>query len=352
MATDPTTDRAPDRIARLIQEHGPITFSRFMEEALYGAGGFYEEAPVGSGAGTSFVTSPHVHPVFGQLLGTAIAELWDLLGRPEPFRLAEVGAGDGTLAHQLIDGLSHLGGLRYIAVERSAGSREKLASSSAIEVTDEIPRAADLFLANELLDNLPFDLRIDGTDVMIAVRSDGGFEPLVEGRRVDGLDRAEVVPLGAIGFIDRLAGSLRERPSYSLLIDYGGSGAAGGPAHGYRSHSIVEDLLDEPGSSDITAGIDFDLIVERAVRAGLATHGPIEQRQALIALGFDRWVGEELERQQRLLDERDGIEAVRAWGGRSRATLLVDPLGLGRLRWLLLSTEGLPAPSWLSGQAT
>ena len=31
---------------------------------------------------------------------------------------------------------------------------------------------------------------------------------------------------------------------------------------------------------------------------------------------------------------------------RSRATLLVDPSALGRFRWLLLASPGLPSPPW------
>jgi hypothetical protein len=64
-------------------------------------------------------------------------------------------------------------------------------------------------------------------------------------------------------------------------------------------------------------------------------------------LGFDRWIREELGRQAKHLDERRGLDAVRTWSGRSRATLLVDPAALGRLRWLLLGTPGLPPPSWM-----
>ena len=37
-----------------------------------GEGGFYSTPPIGSGAGSAFVTSPHVHPVFGQLVSNAI----------------------------------------------------------------------------------------------------------------------------------------------------------------------------------------------------------------------------------------------------------------------------------------
>jgi hypothetical protein len=73
----------------------------------------------------------------------------------------------------------------------------------------------------------------------------------------------------------------------------------------------------------------------------------VTQRHALTALGFDRWIHHELRRQADLLERRRSLEAVRTWGGRSRATLLVDPSALGRLRWLVLATPGLAPPSWL-----
>ena len=40
-------------------------------------------------------------------------------------------------------------------------------------------------------------------------------------------------------------------------------------------------------------------------------------------------------------------EAVRTWSGRTRASLLVDPGALGRMRWLLVASPGRPEPSWL-----
>jgi hypothetical protein len=70
-----------------------------------------------------------------------------------------------------------------------------------------------------------------------------------------------------------------------------------------------------------------------------------------MALGFEDWVRAELARQVELLDGRDGLGAVRAWTGRSRATLLADPASLGRFKWLLLATPGLPAPEWLEAAA-
>ncbi len=51
-------------------------------------------------------------------------------------------------------------------------------------------------------------------------------------------------------------------------------------------------------------------------------------------------------RQGELLNGGRGTDAARAWEGRNRARLLVDPSGLGRLRWLLLATAGLGEPGW------
>jgi NADH dehydrogenase [ubiquinone] 1 alpha subcomplex assembly factor 7 len=339
---------ARELIVEAIRDHGPIRFDRYMELALYGDGGFYGAPPVG--AAGDFMTSPHVHPVFGELLGRAISDLHALLGAPDPFRIAEVGAGDGTLARQLLVDLASLP-LTYVAVERSAGARDALSRIDGLEVAERLGDSPHLVLANELLDNLPFR-RFRGTgsgtaEVMVGLDGDRlveHLEPRAEGPSLAEGDEG-IEPEGAFDFVDDLAARLAH-PGYALLIDYGGVGEPGGPAHGYRGHRLVEDPLDQPGSADITAGVDFQAIAERAERDGLVAFPSVTQRHALTALGFDRWIKEELRRQAQHLDERRGLDAVRTWSGRSAATILVDPAALGRLRWLLLGRLGVPTPAW------
>ena len=60
------SEQVAEVIRDAIRDHGPITFAEFMQHALYGPGGFYEDPPVGTHG--DFVTSPHVHPVFGALV--------------------------------------------------------------------------------------------------------------------------------------------------------------------------------------------------------------------------------------------------------------------------------------------
>ncbi|MEA2521421.1 MAG: hypothetical protein QOI81_1067 [Actinomycetota bacterium] len=346
-------------ITAAIRATGPIGFDRFMELALYEDGGFYVDPPIGVDEGRAFATSPHVHPVFGQLLAAGILELWDGLGRPEPFVLTEVGAGDGTLAGRLIEALAEIP-LTYVAVERSPGAQDALRQVSGVRLAEQ-PSGAHVVLGHELLDNLPFRrvrMTTDGpreirvgleTERFVEVLADLDPGLLTPAQRSFAEPGDEtVVPVGAFRFIDELAAGSPAEGMYAVLIDYGAEGHPGGPVHGYAGHRLVEDVLADPGSSDITVGVDFSLLADHARAAGLIATPSRTQRQILTALGFERWTREELARQTTFLDERKGIEAVRAWSGRQSASLLVDPAGLGRLRWMLLATPGLAIPSWMA----
>ena len=343
---------ARESVAHAIRDHGPITFAEYMSLALSGPGGFFERPPIGPDG--HFVTSPHVHPVFAELLGRAIVDLHDRLGEPTPLRLSGGGRGRRharAAARRAPRGRG--GGLHGDRSEpgRSGGARSR---SRASRSPGRLEGSPQLILANELLDNLPFR-RLRGTasgtkEVLVALEGDRFVEHLGDPPPGDALPLADgaeaVLPDGATAFIDEVGARLAH-PGYALLIDYGGVGEPGGPPHGYRDHRPVEDLLDRPGETDITSGLDFDLLSRHAEEQGLIAFPSVTQRHALTALGFDHWVHEQLRWQAELLNRREGLDAVRTWSGRSRASLLVDPSALGRLRWLLLATPGLHAPAWM-----
>ncbi len=349
------SDTPKELIRAEISAHGPITFARFMELALYGETGYYAHPPVG--AAGDFVTSPHVHEVFAELLARGISELRELLGRPEPFRVTEVGAGDGTLARQLLPQLEAEGTVAYTAVEISVGARKALGTVDDVDVAARAPgTTAHVTVANELLDNLPFRLVRDDREVRIALDAGGDLiETLADPDEelAPHLDRPDgIVSTAALAFVEGLArglviAGLAGAGGYALLIDYGGAGEAGGPAHGYAGHAVVEDVLADPGATDITAGVDMDLMADHALTCGATAFPVVTQRAALAALGFEDWFREQLATQHGQLGAGDGMAAVRTWSAKSRATLLADPAGLGRFRWLLLASPGLPEPGWL-----
>ena len=331
-------------IRAAIGDHGPITFAEFMELALYGPGGYYEHPPVGDPG--DFVTSPHVHPVFGSLLAIAIHSMHRTLGSPAPLRIVEAGAGDGTLAVQVLAGLDDLD-VDYTAVEVSHGARDALDAVGGLRVAEDVAGEPHVLIANELLDNLPFRRVRGDKEVRVDVDNGGRFvESETSWDGAPGPAGQETIDhTGALAFIDRLASVLTR--GYAVLIDYGDAGSASDGVHGYRDHKVIEDVISDPGSVDITAGIDFSAISRRAEERGLLAYPTVSQHDALRSLGLDDWLRDERDRQVAMLDAHEGLEAVRTWGGRSRATLLVDPAALGRLRWLVLASKDLPAPDWL-----
>jgi NADH dehydrogenase [ubiquinone] 1 alpha subcomplex assembly factor 7 len=351
-ASGSAPEQPAEAIRAAIAADGPIGFDRFMDLALYGSGGYYERRPVGPQG--DFVTSPHVHPVFGELLARGLQELWTLLDRPNPFVVSEIGAGDGTLARQLV---AHLGDVpvRYTVIERSGRALRELRALSAVEVAPQIPADPHVVLGHELLDNLPFRLLRGGSEILVGMAEKRFVEvraPLddalaVAPQRSGENEEERTVPTGAIALIDELARILVH--GYALFVDYGGDHGAGGPVHGYRDHRVVEDVLARPGTADITAGVDFGALAAAAVERGLHAFPTLTQFRALAALGFQEWMREELATQGTLLNEGKGMDAVQRWAGRSRASILVSPDQLGRLRWFLLASKGLPRPSFMAG---
>ena len=352
------SEQVAERIRRLVREQGPITFADFMEGALYGPGGFYMGTPIG--AEGDFVTSPHVHPVFSRLVGVGLEELWTLLGRPRPFRLVEMGAGDGTLAGELVAGFARGGiDVEYTAVELGTQARERLAAITPqvrTRLADEERLDPGVLIANELLDNLPFRRVRRRGDALAEVRVglDGDRLVEIEVAADDELttiapslrgETEAVIPTGAFAFVDELARIFRR--GYAVLIDYGSNGPQAGEVHGYRGHRVVRDILADPGSTDVTAGVDLRALADRARAAGLVSFGTVSQEAALRALGFEEWMRDELAHQGELLNAGRGSQAARTWDGRNRARMLVEASGLGRLRWLVLATPDLPEPAWL-----
>jgi NADH dehydrogenase [ubiquinone] 1 alpha subcomplex assembly factor 7 len=329
-----------------------------MEVALYAPGGFFDRLPVGIGA--DFVTSPHVHPVFGALLAEALRGLWDLTTRTDrPAVILELGAGDGTLAAQLTQALPDV---EYVAVERSHPALEELrrrgfSAFPTLAETPIEPGAPVLVVANELFDNLPFHRLVRRDQGLVEILIDLDDSLLVEVERPCPLDLDDLCPPlsldeeacvspSAMHLMDEIAALALV--GGAVLIDYaripGGSGSS---VHGYRRHREASDVLAEPGATDITAGVDMGGLADRARSRGMTVHGLVAQRDALRALGFREWAAAQTQQQAEALDRRSGRDAVATWNDRQAAQLLVDPDGLGGFRWLVLGPLGSKTPAWI-----
>lgn len=344
-----------------------IPFSALVEVALYDeADGFYATGGRAGGR-ADFLTSPEVGPLFGAVLARMLDEVWERLGRPDPFVVIEAGAGPGTLARSIRVAEPVCGPcLTYVLVERSAAQRrlhaehlpgwqgELSAEALASVVSSPAPlggprfaSAAELppvvtgvILANELLDNLAFDIvrRTDGgAEQMVVVAGEDGPELAVApadapvARRLDelGVPSDAWVPWqpaarewvsDALGRLDR--GRL-------VVVDYGALTAelALRPDMGwlrtFRGNERGSHPLDDVGRQDITVDVAVD-----QVQAGRPATRVRSQAELLRAFGIDDLV-DEGRRTWAAQAHAPDLAALRARSRVREAEALLDPEGLG-----------------------
>lgn len=291
----------------------------YVERALYGADGFYESGGRAGRRGASFVTSPEVGPLFGAVLARAVDAWWVAAGRPDEWTVVDAGAGPGTLARALLAATpACAGALRVVCVERAAAQRalhpEGVASSA------ELPEDADVIVANELLDNLPFALLERTPDgwVPVAVAGDGTTVPDGSGPRI---------PVAAAAAAWVVDARRRLRPGGRLVcFDYADTtdALALRPwtdwVRAFTGHERLEHPFCAPGSRDVTVVVPWDqlprpdLVTDQA--AWLRRHGIDD----LVAEGVAHWHAHAA---------APDLNAMRMRSRVSESEALLDPSGLG-----------------------
>jgi len=356
-------------LAGRIRAEGPVTFADFMRECLYHpAHGYYSRASAARFG--DYYTSVDVHPIFGRLLARQFAEMWELLGSPRPFIVAESAAGVGRLAGHILDfsALSlpeFYSALKYVTVESSGARRAEHAALLAehaaaghVSSAAELPRAIPVgcIFSNELLDALPVHRVVveNGTlrEIYIGLEGDRFIEVLGEPStpaleqyfHEQGIALAEgqqaEVCFEACDWIEN-AGRALER-GFVLTIDYGHEARALYDEHhnrgtllAYRDHTVTENILDGPGEQDLTAHVNFTALDLWGRRAGLARTGLVTQSQFLVALGRGNEFADLYEPGQ------TEMEKLRA---RLLLKNLIHPEGLGEKFQVLIQHKGIDAP--------
>ena len=303
------------KLARRIAATGPINVAEFMTACLHDPEhGYYATRPA-IGAQGDFVTAPMVSQMFGELIGLWAVECWTQMGRPAPFRLIEMGPGDGTLMSDILRAArtapDFLAAADLWLVETSAPLRalqqRALADRSPrwAASLDDIPDGAPMVLiANELLDCLParqfvrtergWAERMIGTDAQGALHF--GLTAAPEALIPPPLHMA---PAGAVvevstaqANLGRLAGERIARDGgVALFIDYGrAEPGVGDTLQALLRHQKV-DPLKTAGEADLTVHADFATFAA-AARTGNAETTPIvTQGDFLRSLGIEARAG-------------------------------------------------------------
>lgn len=295
-----------ERLIAQIAASGPMPVADYMTVCLHDPrDGYYATRPA-LGEGGDFLTSPMVSQMFGELIGLWMVSVWRSMGRPAPFRLVEIGAGDGTLMEDLRRAAARdpdfLAAADLWLVEVSPPLKASQAARlgggvSWADRLEQVPDGAPLLLvANEVLDCLPAHQ---------FVRTETGWARRVVGLSAEGDLVFGLSPLAPDpGFPEAPAGAVLERSpaqaalgteighrlaadgGAALIFDYGrDSPGFGDTLQALKAHRKLHPL-EAPGEADLTVHADFPAVAAASRSAGAVVRPLLSQGEFLNRLGL------------------------------------------------------------------
>jgi SAM-dependent MidA family methyltransferase len=353
-------------LRRQIRASGPMRFDEFLNLVLYGDPHGYYRNHV-PGADSDYRTSPSLTPWFGRLVAEDLKAVWEGLGSPPEFAVAEAGAGNADLAAAAVEaaGGPFAEALRWVFVEPiepvAKLQRSRLGSSgrfSWVGRLDRLEPFTGVILANEVLDNFPFrlfevheqgpmEVRVGAVrnhlaEVLVALGPEVAelVAPAVE--HLEEGDRFELRNLA--GWVAECSRALQR--GRLLVVDYGDlepeiwTRHPAGSMLTYRQGRLGSDPFEDVGDADITAHVNFSALGRAAQDAGFEL-GPLQtQRGWLESLGLKDVVAELRRQETKARAEGRHGDYLSDMAERSRVETLAARGGLGD--YLVFTAEKPP----------
>jgi NADH dehydrogenase [ubiquinone] 1 alpha subcomplex assembly factor 7 len=345
------------KLAERIRAAGPITIADYMTACLADPehGYYMRKSPLGRVG--DFITAPEISQMFGELIGLWSVAVWEMMGEPAPFVLAELGPGRGTLMADMLRAAgvkpSFLKAAKVHFVEISPGLRDmqlQTLSAAAVDAEwharlDEVPAASTIVIANEFFDAMPIrQFQWSGrewSERMVGLGEDGqlaiGLRPVPQHRSDVQLPNGAVVEAStaARAIVAMLGARVTQHGGAALIIDYGSDQAGyGDTLQAVRQHKYDHPLA-APGEADLTAHVDFGGLAQAASAAGAVARPVMNQGEFLVRLGL-------VERANVLGRGKDTATRDRLAAAMER---LAGPKAMGDLfKVLALSSPGLRLP--------
>jgi len=352
-----------------IRQNGPISFARFMQQALYHPDhGFYSSGRAKLGRAGDYFTNVSIGPAFGQLLSRQFAEAWKFLGEPKDFVIVEQGAHEGEFARDVLNSLGRndpklFDALRYRIVEPSAVLSERQVEALAayrgkvawVDSLESMEPFEGIHFSNELVDAFPVHLieraenpprwmerriGLERNELVFASQEITDPQLLTRVRGLPARDSPykTEVNLEASRWIREVSSKLGR--GFLVAVDYGLSRAdyysenrTSGTLQVRRDHRLVESPLTFIGDADLTSHVDWTSLIGEAERAGFVLHGLADQHYFLTGI---------------LAEGSDFLGNASAKIRRELQTLL-HPEMLGRSFQVLVLGRGISSTLKLSG---
>eukprot|EP01132_Coremiostelium_polycephalum_P000630 gene630-781_t len=320
---------------------GPFTMDVFIKEVLTNPKyGYYMNKDV-FGRGGDFITAPEISQLFGEMIGIWCVATWESMGKPKKLQLVEFGPGRGTLMSDLLrstkvfkEFYSSITSVQMVETSPTLTNiqKEKLLyfkdkaigneninngktpneisihwNKSIDTVPEDIP---SLYIAQEFFDALPinvfhFSKSKGWVEVLVDedITEQGPYhlrfvlsnQPTALSKAVHyllpefGVDGYQIeLGLRGLSIAQLISQRIAKHSGAALIIDYGYDKTIKSSLQAIRNHEFV-DLLDNPGSSDLSVWVDFSSIRKyvKHLKNGTTSIGPVDQGIFLKEMGIE-----------------------------------------------------------------
>lgn len=315
MSTAPDKKSLFESFRRRIKLEGAITVADYMADVLIAPTHGYYMSNEPFGTDGDFITAPEISQMFGELIGFWCADTWYNMGGPTEIHLVEMGPGRGTLmsdvmrAAAMVPGFHQAVKIHLIEVSPKLRKKQKEALSgydvSWYDDLTDLPNGPSIFIANEFFDALPIrqferspkgwcerliTLDEDETDLVFTLSPPSKAIETIIPKELVGSHEGAVVELSSIAanVSAQISHHIVKHGGAGLFVDYGWAIPTAKPSfQAVRNHK-KHDVLQEPGTADLSAFVDFPTLKKTAEANGASVHGTISQGDFLRSLGIEQ----------------------------------------------------------------
>lgn len=316
-----------------IMATGPITVADYMKDVLQSPTRGYYMCKDMFGESGDFITSPEISQIFGEMIAVWLLNEWNKIGSPKPFQIIELGPGRGTLISDILKVFGHFKALHNTVLQlveispvlsdiqsknlciqshptfNSTHYKEGI-SHQGIPVRwykqlKDVPKGFTLLIAHEFFDALPIHkfhqtyagykevlIDLDGTDkteeikfrYVLSRQDTAMLKTLLNPKETR--EHVEISPESLLLYKE-ICERIVSNGGIALICDYGHNGTGTDTFRAFKKHMQVDPLV-LPGSADLTADVDFNLIKETAEQHKEILYlGPACQRDFLHKVGIE-----------------------------------------------------------------
>jgi len=274
-----------NNIINILKEKKSIPLDQFINISLYDKkfGYYMKKNPFGKKG--DFITSPLISKLFGEMLAIWCIAFWEYIGKPRKILLVELGPGDGSLCKDLLKTFKQFKNfynsleinLYEISDKLITIQKEKIDNRKVkwIKKIKEINCGPVIFLGNEFFDALPIKqiykkkklffekyVALSNDNKKIRFLHKKANNSLI--KRIQDLNLVSTghiieYPIKALKFLEAIAEKINKFDGGLLTFDYGNTTKKKqNTLQSVKQHRYTN-LFFQPGHSDITSHINFQL---------------------------------------------------------------------------------------------